>query len=91
MSKTTTPPMPKVEAKLVNTRLRVYIDESLHLSIPTNNGVSLHSYVIGKMGTPGCNYHIDITSDEHTTEISYIRKEIWHEVLKQLETLSSII
>ena len=83
--------MPEVEAKLVGTRLRVYIDKTLHLSLPTEDGVQLHSYVIGKMGTPGCNYHIDITASDHTTEVSYIRKEIWQEVLKQLETLKSII
>lgn len=91
MSKTTQPPMPKVEAKLVGTRLRVYIDETLHLSLPTEDGIQIHTYVIGKMGTPGCNYHIDITAADHTSEVSYIRKEIWQAVLKELEKLTSII
>lgn len=72
--------LPKIEIKNTFYNLQIFIDSILHVSLRTENGIQLQSYISGDRKI----YCIDFYSGGQEISCEYGRKDIWEEILKQL-------
>ncbi len=75
----------KIEVKVEYGHLRIRIDDIMHLSIRVDDIVAVQSYLMGKHY-----YHIEYQTNKATIECRYVRKDMWQEILKQLELITII-
>jgi hypothetical protein len=73
-----------VKAESTCDHIRVYLDGVMHLSIKQNDLVGIKSYKIGKVDT----YNIDFFMKDTTIDCNYTRKDIWENILKELQKLT---
>ena len=72
--------LPKIEIRTTFYNLQIFIDDTIHISLKTENGIQLQSYISSDRKV----YCIDFHSNRDTISCEYGRKDIWKEILKQL-------
>lgn len=75
----------KVEVTIASDRLRVYLNDLLHLSISVADLVAIQAW---KYGT--YRFSIEYTLKTTSVETWYVTREIWEEVLRGLAKINLI-
>ena len=76
----------KIEVKIVHSKLRIYINGKIHLSIDIDKIIAFQSYFIGLES-----FNIDYyTTDNVMIDTQYTKKYIWDEILKGLDKITLI-
>ena len=71
--------IPEIKVQVVYNRLKVHIQNVLHLHIDTTGGLHIHSWVDNNL------YVIEYTSPTGRVKVEYESREVWEEVLKQID------
>ena len=71
----------KVTSRSDSEDIRVYIDCILHIRLPRDKNITLHSWVEGHSKK----YLIEIHSKNHSSLFEYDNKKLWVDVLAQFE------
>ncbi len=72
--------MSKVTSKTEIHRVKIYINDILHISIPKNGNIKIQSWY-----EDDSLYKIEIYCVEHLDEYWYDNKEIWKSILTELD------
>jgi len=72
--------MVNIQVKVEYDRLKVYINDLLHLHINTKGGLHIQGWVDNNL------YMIEYTSPAGRVKSEYEKKEIWEEILKQINS-----
>lgn len=71
----------KITSRADSEDIRIYFDNILHLRFPRNKNIILQSWIQKNTRL----YYIQIDIENQTVKIEYENKQIWKEVLKQLD------
>lgn len=75
-----------IKVKIHYTTLRIYIDNILHLSIKQEELIGFQSYIMGTQ-----DFFIEFyMKNGPIIECKYTKKEIWIEILNQLDKITTI-
>lgn len=77
--------MVNVSVKVVSNKLRVYINELLHLSIDISELVGIHSYTYNDD-----RWHIDFVTKTNVIECWYTKKDLWENILKGIDGIDLV-
>lgn len=73
----------KILSKADSEDIRIYFNGILHLRFPRNKNIILQSWIQENTKL----FYIKIDIDDQTLKIKYENKEIWSQVLKQLDKI----
>lgn len=77
--------MPIVNTKIVSDKLRIYIDDFIHISISLTDLVGIQSY-----SYKGNRWYIDFYTKTTKIECWYTNKQIWEDILKQIDQIDLV-
>lgn len=77
--------MAKVAVKVFSDKLRVYINDLLHLSISIEELVGVESY-----SWSDDRWHIDFITKTNTIECWYTNKELWESILRGIDGIDLV-
>lgn len=72
--------MVEITSKSEFNRIKIYINNLIHISIPKDNNTKIQSWYEDKTL-----YKIEIYNSKHLDEYHYEKYEIWSDVLKELD------
>jgi hypothetical protein len=73
----------KITSKSDSEDIRVYIDDILHIRIPRDKNIWLHSWIEGHSKK----YMVKIHTKKHTDLFEYDNKKLWVDILTQFEKI----